>query len=46
MGDGGMALYMHHMEMSGQLHAPVALSLRKKAPAPIRQEAGWGPELV
>jgi hypothetical protein len=32
------------MEVSGQLHAPTALSSRKEAPVPIGQEAGWDPE--
>jgi hypothetical protein len=32
------------MEMSGQLHAPAALTPRKKHVVPIGQEAGWSPE--
>jgi hypothetical protein len=34
------------MEVSGQLHASVALLLRKEAPVPIGQEAVWAPEPV
>jgi hypothetical protein len=33
-------------EGSCQLHAPVALPLRKEPPVPIEQEAGWAPEAV
>jgi len=33
------------MEMSGQLHAPAALSPGKEALLPIGYEAGWAPEL-
>jgi hypothetical protein len=32
------------MEMSGQLHAPAALSLGKDSLVPIGYEAGWVPE--
>jgi hypothetical protein len=35
-----------NMEMSGQLHAPAALSPRKDPLVPIGQEAGWDPESV
>jgi hypothetical protein len=31
------------MEMSGQLHAPAALSPQKYLPAPIWQKVGWTP---
>jgi hypothetical protein len=31
------------MEVSGQLHAPAALSAEKEPPVPIGQEAGGGP---
>jgi hypothetical protein len=34
------------MEVSGQLHAPAALSSGKGAMVPIGQEAGWAPEPV
>jgi hypothetical protein len=34
------------MEVSGQLHAPAALSLGKQPLVPTVQEAGWTPELV
>jgi len=34
------------MEVSGQLHAPAALSPRKEFLVPIGQEAGWAPELA
>jgi hypothetical protein len=33
------------MEVSGQLYASAAL-LPTNSPVPIRQEAGWAPELV
>jgi hypothetical protein len=32
--------------LSGQLHAPAALSSRKEPPLPTDYEAGWGPEPV
>jgi hypothetical protein len=32
------------MEVSGQLHAPAALSSDKETLLPIGQEAGWAPE--
>jgi hypothetical protein len=32
------------MEVSGQLHAPVALLPGKEPLVPIGQEAGWAPE--
>jgi hypothetical protein len=32
------------MEVSGQLHAPAALSPGKEPLVPIVQEAGWAPE--
>jgi hypothetical protein len=34
------------MEVSGELHAPVALPMEKELPVPIGQEAGWAPEPV
>jgi hypothetical protein len=33
----------HYMEVSGQLHAPAALSPGKQFAAPIVKEAGWAP---
>jgi hypothetical protein len=33
----------HQLEVSGQLHAPAALSPGKEPPVPIGQEAGWAP---
>lgn len=32
--------------MSGQLHAPVALSPGKETPVQIKWEVGWAPEPV
>jgi hypothetical protein len=32
------------MEVSGQLHAPAALSPGKEPQVPIGEEAGWSPE--
>jgi hypothetical protein len=49
---GGVEVQLHHysplhyVEMSGQLHAAVALPLRKEPPVPIGKEAGWAPEPV
>jgi hypothetical protein len=34
------------MDVSGQLHAPVALPPGKESPVPIGYEAGWAPEPV
>jgi hypothetical protein len=34
------------MEVSGQLHTPVALSLRKEPPVPIIWEVEWAPEYL
>jgi hypothetical protein len=34
------------MEMSGQLHAPLALPLEKENLIPIGKEAGWVSELI
>jgi hypothetical protein len=34
------------MEVSGQLHAPAALTPGKEPPAPIEQEGRWAPESV
>jgi hypothetical protein len=34
------------MELSGQLHAPAALSLVRKFPLLSGQDAGWAPEAV
>jgi hypothetical protein len=34
------------MKISGQLHAPAALTLGKDTPVPLEWEAGWDPELV
>jgi hypothetical protein len=34
------------MEVSGQLHAPVALPPRKEPLVPIEYEVGWSPEPV
>jgi len=34
------------MQVSGQLHAPTALSPGKEPPVPIAQEAGWALKLV
>jgi hypothetical protein len=34
------------MEVSGQLHAPVALPLGKEPLVPIGQEAGWASQSV
>jgi hypothetical protein len=36
----------NYMEMSGQFHAPAALSPGKEPPVPIGQDAGWAPEPV
>jgi hypothetical protein len=33
-------------DVSGQTHAPAALTLEAEPPVPIRQEAGWAPEQV
>jgi hypothetical protein len=35
----------HQLEVSGQLHAPATLSLGKKLQVPIRQDAGWAPDV-
>jgi hypothetical protein len=32
------------MEVSGQLHGPAALPLRKETAVPIGEEGGWGPK--
>jgi hypothetical protein len=34
------------LEVSGQLHAPAGLALRKKPPLPFGYEAGWTSEQV
>jgi hypothetical protein len=34
------------MEVSGQFHAPVALTQGKEPPVPIRQESGWPPQPI
>jgi hypothetical protein len=36
----------HYLKVSGQLHAPVALTPRKEPPVPIGEEVGWIPEPV
>jgi hypothetical protein len=36
----------HLLEVSGQIHAPVALPQGKEPPLPIGQEVGWTPEPV
>jgi hypothetical protein len=36
----------HYLEMSGQFHAPAALSPEKERPVPIGLEVGWTPEPV
>jgi hypothetical protein len=38
--------HRHWLKVSRQLHAPAALSPRKKPPVPIGYEAGWTPEPV
>jgi hypothetical protein len=34
----------NYLEVSGQLHAPAALSPGKEPPVPIGLEAGWAPD--
>jgi hypothetical protein len=49
---GGVKIKLHHswprhwVEVSGQLHAPAALSTWQKPPVLIRQEAGWAPQPI
>jgi hypothetical protein len=49
---GGVGVLIHVffpsalVEVSGQLHAPAALSPRKGPQVPIEQEAGWAPEPI
>jgi len=40
------SLPRHQIKVSGQLHAPAALTPQKEYPVPIEQKAGWVPEPV
>jgi hypothetical protein len=48
MGSRGIAppFMILALDVSAQLHAPVALSPGKEPPVPTEQEAGWATELV
>jgi hypothetical protein len=41
-----LILRKHYMEVSGQLHTPVALLPGKKPPVPFEKNVGWIPEPV